>query len=164
MRGGMRRPNRLFMMIPVFVTVLCGQTPQPHAGWKLVPGGENLIGNGYWDQSVSVSAPATVQVSNGVLTAAASDGYLGDTNVLAPYLETKGDFGVVATIQTAPGLNGNITLTGSLRSEERRVGKECRSRWSPYHSKKHIEKHSGLLLGTLTVWPVVGYDCTSRTP
>src|SRR3712207_9099907 len=24
----------------------------------------------------------------------------------------------------------------SRRSEERRVGKECRSRWSPYHSKK----------------------------
>src|SRR5579859_968512 len=24
-------------------------------------------------------------------------------------------------------------LTGSARSEERRVGKECRSRWSPYH-------------------------------
>ena len=23
--------------------------------------------------------------------------------------------------------------TGSGRSEERRVGKECRSRWSPYH-------------------------------
>src|SRR4051795_13780475 len=26
---------------------------------------------------------------------------------------------------------------GSRRSEERRVGKECRSRWSPYHSKKN---------------------------
>src|SRR3712207_9252566 len=27
-----------------------------------------------------------------------------------------------------------LTLTGALmRSEERRVGKECRSRWSPYH-------------------------------
>src|SRR5260370_38612734 len=24
----------------------------------------------------------------------------------------------------------------SRRSEERRVGKECRSRWSPYHKKK----------------------------
>ena len=24
-------------------------------------------------------------------------------------------------------------LDGALRSEERRVGKECRSRWSPYH-------------------------------
>ena len=22
---------------------------------------------------------------------------------------------------------------GGMRSEERRVGKECRSRWSPYH-------------------------------
>ena len=24
-------------------------------------------------------------------------------------------------------------VTGLMRSEERRVGKECRSRWSPYH-------------------------------
>src|SRR2546421_1620043 len=26
-----------------------------------------------------------------------------------------------------------VTLTRPVRSEERRVGKECRSRWSPYH-------------------------------
>src|SRR5687768_18043015 len=26
------------------------------------------------------------------------------------------------------------------RSEERRVGKECRSRWSPYHEKKKEER------------------------
>ena len=26
-----------------------------------------------------------------------------------------------------------IELSGDRRSEERRVGKECRSRWSPYH-------------------------------
>ena len=26
-----------------------------------------------------------------------------------------------------------IHQSGSMRSEERRVGKECRSRWSPYH-------------------------------
>src|SRR6266542_1199108 len=26
----------------------------------------------------------------------------------------------------------------SARSEERRVGKECRSRWSPYHEKKKV--------------------------
>ena len=25
------------------------------------------------------------------------------------------------------------TFSGLVRSEERRVGKECRSRWSPYH-------------------------------
>src|SRR5260221_8679060 len=28
---------------------------------------------------------------------------------------------------------GGIHLDPHLRSEERRVGKECRSRWSPYH-------------------------------
>ena len=26
-----------------------------------------------------------------------------------------------------------LMLIGDKRSEERRVGKECRSRWSPYH-------------------------------
>ena len=27
----------------------------------------------------------------------------------------------------------DATTPGASRSEERRVGKECRSRWSPYH-------------------------------
>ena len=27
----------------------------------------------------------------------------------------------------------NRDFSDSFRSEERRVGKECRSRWSPYH-------------------------------
>ena len=30
-------------------------------------------------------------------------------------------------------LKDNKTNQEYLRSEERRVGKECRSRWSPYH-------------------------------
>src|SRR5690554_8144924 len=33
-----------------------------------------------------------------------------------------------------------IEATVIARSEERRVGKECRSRWSPYHEKKKEEK------------------------
>ena len=28
---------------------------------------------------------------------------------------------------------GSVSVLGAFRSEERRVGKECRSRWSPYH-------------------------------
>ena len=38
-----------------------------------------------------------------------------------------------------PGLRGNafsfspLRMMLAVRSEERRVGKECRSRWSPYH-------------------------------
>ena len=30
-------------------------------------------------------------------------------------------------------INRLARAIGHLRSEERRVGKECRSRWSPYH-------------------------------
>src|SRR2546422_11652682 len=38
--------------------------------------------------------------------------------------------------------------TAMTRSEERRVGKECRSRWSPYHEKKkkEIYKMGGKLI------------------
>ena len=30
-------------------------------------------------------------------------------------------------------LTGALSIAATTRSEERRVGKECRSRWSPYH-------------------------------
>ena len=42
----------------------------------------------------------------------------GDKNIV--------ELGMVEKIEAA---EGKITV----RSEERRVGKECRSRWSPYH-------------------------------
>ena len=32
-----------------------------------------------------------------------------------------------------PESSGKTTVALHMRSEERRVGKECRSRWSPYH-------------------------------
>ena len=31
------------------------------------------------------------------------------------------------------GCADDVTMDNEQRSEERRVGKECRSRWSPYH-------------------------------
>src|SRR3712207_9256941 len=47
----------------------------------------------------------------------------------------------VVVVRNAVGLVGEVfgqeavhfLLRAPLRSEERRVGKECRSRWSPYH-------------------------------
>src|SRR3546814_11818684 len=46
------------------------------------------------------------------------------------------------TLEGGAGRIGNVPLL--MRSEERRVGKECvstcRSRWSPYHSKKKKKK------------------------
>ena len=46
---------------------------------------------------------------------------------LEEFLDIAGELGFRACLTT------NGTLLGKRRSEERRVGKECRSRWSPYH-------------------------------
>ena len=43
----------------------------------------------------------------------------------------KTAFAAVNLIMPVPMLVGTVGFM--LRSEERRVGKECRSRWSPYH-------------------------------
>ena len=40
---------------------------------------------------------------------------------------------VKGLIKTSPITGAAILIGGLARSEERRVGKECRSRWSPYH-------------------------------
>ena len=39
----------------------------------------------------------------------------------------------VIVVTSGKGGVGKTTTTANIRSEERRVGKECRSRWSPYH-------------------------------
>src|SRR3712207_3812770 len=46
-------------------------------------------------------------------------------------LETKGEAGLPEV--RSMRLFGVEPESAALRSEERRVGKECRSRWSPYH-------------------------------
>ena len=38
-----------------------------------------------------------------------------------------------AAPKAAPKAPPNAAAPAGARSEERRVGKECRSRWSPYH-------------------------------
>ena len=38
-----------------------------------------------------------------------------------------------ADLIAAEDTRHSIKLLNHFRSEERRVGKECRSRWSPYH-------------------------------
>src|SRR5947209_20105615 len=46
-----------------------------------------------------------------------------------------------------------LVLSASDRSEERRVGKECRSWWSPYHLKKTIN----------TTWNSVGIGSNNHS-
>src|SRR5687767_16018449 len=49
--------------------------------------------------------------------------------------QTHRVFRNLAAVAAAAGLSldHTVRMTVYLRSEERRVGKECRSRWSPYH-------------------------------
>ena len=59
------------------------------------------------------------------------------TNVLITGFDGHSNFMSIMTIQPSggPSLIGidGLSSPAPLRSEERRVGKECRSRWSPYH-------------------------------
>ena len=45
----------------------------------------------------------------------------------------KNMFVIISQIEKYNETNKAEYLNNKLRSEERRVGKECRSRWSPYH-------------------------------
>ena len=57
---------------------------------------------------------------------------------LKEHLQTKANETKIIDQLTNIGLEvesikNNSDQLGVFRSEERRVGKECRSRWSPYH-------------------------------
>ena len=63
--------------------------------------------------ALGVAAGAAAQETTGTITGVAKD----SSGAVLP--------GVTVTVK--------YVQTGGTRSEERRVGKECRSRWSPYH-------------------------------
>ena len=51
-----------------------------------------------------------------------------DTSIIIPWLKENYNNPEIIAV------SGNVGQADELeRSEERRVGKECRSRWSPYH-------------------------------
>ena len=74
-------------------------------------------------ESRKLSAPAEV-------VDRAAKGYLGD---LLRRGDMEGKAGAALLLHNVPGIEADRVLLVGLRSEERRVGKECRSRWSPYH-------------------------------
>ena len=60
----------------------------------------------------------------------------GKTTLIKRLLETEYAGSRVAIIENEIGkinLDAVTLRRPEVRSEERRVGKECRSRWSPYH-------------------------------
>src|SRR5690349_23930079 len=72
---------------------------------------------------------AVISVSSGVVTCAGS----GRSRVL---VEDDPDGEGSAMVRRRGGAPWGVA---QKRSEERRVGKECRSRGSPYHAKENVE-------------------------
>src|SRR2546425_13117917 len=62
-------------------------------------------------------------------------GYAGYVNFGTPAFFALGAYTAIFLIEAFTAPLPVLILAGGLvsRSEERRVGKECRSRWSPYH-------------------------------
>ena len=67
----------------------------------------------------NVMLAKALAIAVGVIAPAISIGWIGSKAMEA--------------IGRNPEAAGKILVPMLLRSEERRVGKECRSRWSPYH-------------------------------
>ena len=59
--------------------------------------------------------------------------YIDCSAGISLWLSCNWSFGLLAIRCFPESLFGYPTIMDALRSEERRVGKECRSRWSPYH-------------------------------
>src|SRR3712207_8969435 len=58
---------------------------------------------------------------------------MGVVNSWRPAGGAHAEYVCVPAASVVPLPDGADLVEASTRSEERRVGKECRSRWSPYH-------------------------------
>ena len=56
----------------------------------------------------------------------------GEELISDKVFESGNEFDILFLDIELPDMNG-VSIGQYIRSEERRVGKECRSRWSPYH-------------------------------
>src|SRR2546426_10291723 len=90
--------------------------------------------------------PSRGMVHEGDLVSLGREANVGDpaaafvNNLANGILQAVPPIGIVHHCQLAVGIRSgpanilqNLTGSATSRSEERRVGKECRSRWSPYH-------------------------------
>src|SRR5579862_7702053 len=106
----------LCLLASIFLTCAAFAAPAPPVDYsviKKVP----IPGTGSWDYLSVDEGARRLYVSHG-------------TQVEVIDLDS---LGVVGNIPKTEGVHGVAIAPELGRSEERRVGKECRSRWSPYH-------------------------------
>src|ERR1051326_5901776 len=99
-----------------------------------------------WSATISCSHDKLAEVVRGFLkflsktkTSGSIGDPIGDCGMMCGYAETGPRNGAAALLRriVCPRLpfveREDASVSPGTRSEERRVGKECRSRWSPYH-------------------------------
>src|SRR3712207_8339041 len=61
------------------------------------------------------------------------EGTMNLRHIIAPAVALLAIVGLSTASSWTTASGAQATIVPLVRSEERRVGKECRSRWSPYH-------------------------------
>src|SRR5256886_15797348 len=84
-----------------------------------------------WQEAVSVPSIQQVLEENGL--GEPTPRGVGGAGVQAELFAREPEPQLVLPLEGCAAQFREPVSTGSERSEERRVGKECRSRWSPYH-------------------------------
>src|SRR3712207_8873064 len=105
--------------------ILFSRLGQPHLGPP----------SAYSFNTPSVRASGAITVERGARTKSEKATFtrLGGMCPRCEGMGSVNDIDLTALYDASKSLNeGALTIPG-YRSEERRVGKECRSRWSPYH-------------------------------
>ena len=64
------------------------------------------------------------------LSAIATEKFENSRKLTANFINSKNEKEIIFTRNV---YGGTYRIMEKIRSEERRVGKDCRSRWSPYH-------------------------------
>src|SRR3989442_7273197 len=98
----------------------------------LIPGGAHTYSRG--DDQFPSNAPPVLERGQGAYVWDADGNRYLDYGMGLRAVTLGYDFPEVSEAAMAEIRKGNgLTRPSVTRSEERRVGKECRSRWSPYH-------------------------------
>src|SRR2546422_1841092 len=87
------------------------------------------------ENKVSMFDPATLALIKKIDVGKGPDGIYFDPKTKRVFTNNHGSHDVTAIDAATGDVVGTVQVKGDgeQRSEERRVGKECRSRWSPYH-------------------------------
>src|SRR2546429_6618357 len=86
--------------------------------------------------NLALGAGATAAIGMFAVTVIGTSGNITSQTTISLTVNPAGNYTLSAapsTVSITQGTSGASTITINPRSEERRVGKECRSRWSPYH-------------------------------